>query len=256
MAEEMDFRNIMALAVILIACGCGSAPRLPPLQVKGRWHKVQKSDTIKSVAGRYKSDAGDIAELNDIRDDADLRSRKEVFIPLTEGKTPGGHSTTGTGSGKAAGGKKAAALSGGGSKGSGSQGSEKPAESTSAVLKWPVNGKVTSGFGIRRGRVHEGIDISVKKGVPVKAAADGVVLYSGSELKGYGNLVILRHDNDLVTVYAHNSKNKVKEGDRVKCGQVVSLAGDTGRATAPHLHFEVRKGDKPRNPLLFLPYRK
>jgi len=252
----MGFRNIISLAAIMIVCGCGSAPRLPPLQVKGRWHTVQKSDTIKSVAGRYKSDAGDIAEFNDIRDDADLHSRKEIFIPLSRGRTPGGHSTAGTGSGKAAGQKKVGASSGSGSEGTGSQGSEKPAESTSAVLKWPVNGKVTSGFGIRRGRVHEGIDISAKKGTPVKAAADGVVLYSGSELKGYGNLVILRHDNDLITVYAHNSKNKVKEGDRVKCGQVISLAGDTGRATGSHLHFEVRKGDKPRNPLLFLPSRK
>jgi len=87
----------------------------------------------------------------------------------------------------------------------------------------------------------------------VRAAADGTVLYAGDQQTGYGNLVILRHAQDMITVYAHNSVNLVSENQKVKQGEVIAKVGSTGRSTGPHLHFEIRKRTKPRNPLFFLP---
>ena len=118
---------------------------------------------------------------------------------------------------------------------------------------WPVDGVLTSKFGIRGGRRHDGIDIGAPEGTEIKAAADGTVLYSGDQQTGYGNLIIIKHAQDMITVYAHNQKNLVKESDQVKRGQAIGKVGRTGRATGPHLHFEIRKRTQPRNPLFFLP---
>jgi murein DD-endopeptidase MepM/ murein hydrolase activator NlpD len=120
---------------------------------------------------------------------------------------------------------------------------------------WPLASKVgilSSAFGIRDGKPHEGIDLAAPKGSPIYAAADGEVVYSGNGIRGYGNVVILRHDEGFLTVYAHNAQNRVQKGERVQRGQIVGEVGETGHATAPHLHFEVRFGEKPRNPLPFL----
>jgi murein DD-endopeptidase MepM/ murein hydrolase activator NlpD len=121
-----------------------------------------------------------------------------------------------------------------------------------AQLSWPVDGPLSSPFGRRDGRPHDGIDLAVAEGTPVRAACDGVVAYAGDRLRGYGNLIILRHDAALVTVYAHNRRLEVKEGDAVARGQVIAQSGQTGRASAPHLHFEVRQDGGPRDPLQYL----
>jgi len=122
-------------------------------------------------------------------------------------------------------------------------------------LLWPVNGRVTSRFGRRGSRMHDGIDISAKAGTPVRAAADGEVVYSDSRLSGYGKLVIVRHGRNLFTAYAHNQRNLVKKGTRVKAGDAIARVGSTGRASGPHLHFEVRQGSTPVDPLAYLPRR-
>lgn len=119
-------------------------------------------------------------------------------------------------------------------------------------LMWPVEGHVTSRFGPRRGSFHDGLDISAPLGTPILAAASGEVIYSGA-LRGYGNIVILRHRDGYATVYAHNQKNLVREGERIRRGQVVARVGQTGRASGPHLHFEIRKDNLARNPLRYLP---
>ena len=106
-------------------------------------------------------------------------------------------------------------------------------------------------YGVREGRRHDGIDLAAPEGTPVAAAAAGTVIYAG-EQAGYGALVILRHEGGLVTVYAHNSRLLVKEGDRVARGEPIARVGETGRTTGPHLHFEVRVGTQPRDPLGFL----
>jgi murein DD-endopeptidase MepM/ murein hydrolase activator NlpD len=116
-------------------------------------------------------------------------------------------------------------------------------------FRWPARGRVISGFGSAG---NEGINIAVPEGTPVKAAETGTVAYAGSEVKGYGNLVLVRHDNGFVSAYAHNGEIIVKRGDRVKRGQVVAKSGQSGNVTSPQLHFEIRKGSTPVDPVPFL----
>ena len=118
-------------------------------------------------------------------------------------------------------------------------------------LAWPAQGVLISSYGERQRDHHDGIDLAAPEGTPVRAADSGVVLFSG-EQRGYGNIVLLAHDNDLVTVYAHNAENLVSRGDHVARGAEIARIGHTGNATGPHLHFEVRVAARPRDPLGFL----
>ena len=121
---------------------------------------------------------------------------------------------------------------------------------TGSGFRWPVRGKVISGFGPRKDGSHnDGIDIAVPMGTPIKATDDGIVAYAGNELKGYGNLVLIRHDNGWVSAYAHASELLVRRGDAVKRGQVIAKAGNSGAVDQPMLHFELRDGAKPVDPL-------
>ena len=119
---------------------------------------------------------------------------------------------------------------------------------------WPVptSKRISSHYKSRSRPDHLGVDIPAKRGAHVLAAADGKVFYAGRGLRGYGNLVIIKHGKDLFTVYAHAEKNYVKKGQKVYQGQVISKVGSTGRSTGPHLHFEIRVGDKAINPLPYL----
>ena len=122
-----------------------------------------------------------------------------------------------------------------------------------AGFRWPVRGRVIAGFGPKpNGLQNDGINLAVPEGTPVKAADDGVVAYAGNELKGYGNLVLVRHSNGFVTAYAHASEIMVKRGDNVKRGQVIAKSGQTGNVTSPQLHFEIRKGASPVDPSQYL----
>jgi len=128
-----------------------------------------------------------------------------------------------------------------------------PAETAATGMRWPVRGKVISAFGPKsNGLKNEGINIAVPEGTSVRAAGDGVVAYAGNELKGYGNLVLIRHDDGYVTAYAHAKELFVKRGDTVKRGDVIAKAGQTGSVSSPQLHFEVRKGATALDPLKFL----
>ncbi len=117
---------------------------------------------------------------------------------------------------------------------------------------WPVAGALGSPFGRRNGRAHEGIDLKAPEGTPVRAAEFGRVVTSGP-LGTYGNVVAIRHAGTFVTVYAHNEANLVAPGDWVSRGQIIARVGRTGNATGPHLHFEVRREHRARNPLYYLP---
>jgi murein DD-endopeptidase MepM/ murein hydrolase activator NlpD len=120
-------------------------------------------------------------------------------------------------------------------------------------FRWPVRGRVISGFGPKTsGQQNDGINIAVPEGTEVKAAEDGVVAYAGNELKGYGNLVLIRHANGYVSAYAHASELLVKRGDSIKRGQAIARAGQTGNVTSPQLHFEIRKGSTPVDPSRYL----
>ncbi|HEY8246294.1 MAG TPA: peptidoglycan DD-metalloendopeptidase family protein [Hyphomicrobium sp.] len=120
-------------------------------------------------------------------------------------------------------------------------------------LRWPVSGRIINGFGQRTDGTHnDGINLSVPLGTSVHAAESGTVAYAGSELKGYGNLILLRHDNGWVTAYAHNDQLTVKRGDKVQRGQVIATAGRSGSVDQPQVHFELRQGSKPVDPVPFL----
>jgi len=120
-------------------------------------------------------------------------------------------------------------------------------------LIWPVRGKLSSRFGWRNGRGHDGIDIPARPGTPIVAAAAGRVIHSGRGLGDYGRVVIVKHEGYYSTVYAHNRRNRVEKGDFVEKGEVIGEVGSSGNASGSHVHFEVRHNRKPLDPLQFLP---
>jgi murein DD-endopeptidase MepM/ murein hydrolase activator NlpD len=122
-------------------------------------------------------------------------------------------------------------------------------EASNPEFRWPVRGRVISAF---KSGENDGVNISVPEGTPVKAAEAGVVAYAGNELKGYGNLVLVRHPSGYVSAYAHNSEIEVRKGDQVKRGQVLAKAGQTGNVSSPQVHFELRKGSSPVDPSNYL----
>lgn len=122
--------------------------------------------------------------------------------------------------------------------------------SPSAEFRWPARGRVISGFGSSGG--NEGINIAVPEGTPVRAAEAGTITFAGDDVKSYGNLVLIKHDNGYISAYAHNGSVDVKRGERVKRGQVIAKSGQTGNVTSPQLHFEIRKGHTPVDPVPYL----
>lgn len=133
-----------------------------------------------------------------------------------------------------------------------STGTLKPAE---AALKfdWPVRGQVVAGFGSKiNGQQNHGIDVAVPEDTSIKAAESGVVVYSGNQLKTFGNLLLVRHPNGFVTVYAHAKELLVKAGDEIRRGQIIAKAGRTGDADRPEVHFEIRKASTPVDPMPYL----
>ncbi len=128
-----------------------------------------------------------------------------------------------------------------------------PSATGISKLRWPVRGRTLVGYGqADAGRTNDGVDISVPVGTPVKAAENGVVIYAGTGLKDFGNTVLIRHENGLVTVYGHNGDLMVKRGETIKRGQEIARSGMSGNTKVPKLHFEVRKNSKPVNPTSFL----
>ncbi|MEP6547188.1 MAG: M23 family metallopeptidase [Gammaproteobacteria bacterium] len=124
-------------------------------------------------------------------------------------------------------------------------------------LRWPLDAYIVSSeYGERWGKIHKGLDMAADAGEPVYAIAAGEVIYAGDGLRGYGNVIILRHDRKTSSLYAHNSELKVKQGDQVAQGTLIALLGNTGHSTGPHVHFEIRDGDVAVNPRTVLPKSK
>ena len=129
----------------------------------------------------------------------------------------------------------------------------KTAKPSKSGFIWPVEGKVVSKFGTTAdGLRNDGINIAAPAGAPVRAAADGIVAYAGNQLRGFGNLVLIRHASGLITAYAHNQSLLVKKGDKVSRGQVIARVGSSGNVSKPQLHFEVRKNEEPVDPMKYL----
>jgi len=138
-----------------------------------------------------------------------------------------------------------------------SQGKTMPSNNKTPSFIWPVGGKVISHFGPKKGGLYnDGINISAKEGAAVKAADAGTVVYAGNELKGYGNLILIKHTGGYLTAYAHNEELLVKKGDLVKKGQIISHVGQTGLVSSPQLHFSIRQGRKILDPETHLPTSK
>lgn len=131
-------------------------------------------------------------------------------------------------------------------------GARPPSARPGLHFRWPIDGRLSSRFGWRNGRPHEGIDIAARKGTRIRAAAPGRVILSGW-LGGYGRVVIVSHNGAYSTVYAHNARNHVRKGQFVQTGQLLAEVGATGRASGPHVHFEIRRNEKPLDPLRYLP---
>ncbi|WP_373048481.1 M23 family metallopeptidase [Vulgatibacter sp.] len=203
----------------------------------GLVHVVQRGENLYRIALHYGLSADEVADANEITDPTQLAVGRELVIPQRKGSAAAAPGRT-TSRPKV--------------RPSVSRREPARGKRENAILGWPVQGVLYSRFGPRGATRHDGIDIAAPEGTKIVAAADGVVLFAGTQ-RGYGNIVILRHQGDLITIYAHNQRNLVQEGAEVKAGQPLALVGRTGRATGPHCHFEVRRGTEPHDPLDFLP---
>jgi murein DD-endopeptidase MepM/ murein hydrolase activator NlpD len=233
-------------AGLLLGCwaalGCSGSGRradqpLHSQHLPGAWHIVAQGETPTTIAREAGIPLEDFLEINGLRKNDALEPGRPVFV-LAPSAAPSGSASLSPENATPA------------------PGSAVPPGGTvsNAPLRWPVAApRLSSLFGKRWGKDHEGIDMAAPTGTPVYAAASGTVIYSGDQVRGYGNMVVIRHENGLVTVYAHNSLLLVHAGDVVAVGREIARVGDTGRSTAPHLHFEVRRGDTPQDPMQFLP---
>ncbi len=205
---------------------------------RDRIHEVRRGDTLYGISRRYRVDMSVIARANRLGAPYRLTVGQRLRVPGALPERPVAART--------------AALA-------------KPAATTDArpppplpkprprsgrTFLWPVAGKVVSGYGPKDGGLHnDGITIAAPRGAPVRAAADGVVAYAGNELRGYGNLLLLRHADGWTTAYAHNEKMLVRRGDAVRRGQVIAHVGSTGSVTTPQSHFELRRGARAIDPI-------
>ena len=222
---------VLALAISIALAGCGdSSPPTSNLPIGSQRpvsHVVAPGETVYHIATEYGVSVGRLMAANGLSDPRELRVGQVLTIPgayrsASIGTTSSGvHRYTG--------------------------------ERATRQFLWPVQqGTVSSGFGIRNGAMHSGVDIAAPVGTPVLAADSGVVIFSGA-LHGYGNTVIIRHDDDYATVYGHNARNLVSEGARVSRGQEIGEIGRSGHTTGANLHFEVRRDNIAKDPLAYLP---
>ncbi len=194
------------------------------------YHRVRAGETLFRISKAYGVTVGNLAAANDLPDTARLEVGQRLVIPEAGGKQPAGKTR-----------ERQAATS-------------TPRQDRSSIgLRWPVaGGVVTSAFGVRNGSQHDGIDVQAPAGAAVFAAQDGEVLFSNA-LRGYGNLLILRHSGGFSTVYANNQANLVRQGQRVRAGDIIARVGQSTHASGASLHFEVRRDNVARNPLPYLP---
>jgi len=233
-------------------------------------HVVNRGDTLMGVAHRNHISAAELARANGLGPSAKLKVGMKLNVPVkaSAAVVPAAPSVVAQAApAPVAPATKMAALASDPQQkarlaqttnieeGSVTEAPIKASEATGALptFRWPVRGKVITSYGAKtNGKSNDGINLAVPEGTPVKAAEDGVVAYSGNELKGYGNLVLVRHSNGYVTAYAHASELLVKRGDTIKRGQVIAKSGQSGEVGSPQLHFEIRKGSNPVDPLQFL----
>ncbi len=215
---------------------------------RGRHHVVKRGETFYGIARRYGANPHALARANGLKPPYDIRAGQKLVLSGMRERVA----------------EKAAATAGG----RGTQFSPKikrgPAQSPPPAVPrppavsgkgfiWPVRGRVISGFGAKaKGLRNDGINIAAARGTPVLAAENGVVAYAGNELRGFGNLLLIKHAGGWVTAYAHTDKVQVKRGEKVRKGQKIATVGSTGGVKSPQLHFEMRRGRTARDPRKYL----
>ena len=234
-------RTTFLFLLITVFSGCQVLKNLAILTTdqRGVYHTVQKGQTLNSIASAYKINVIHLKRINGIYDPRKLQIGARLWIPEAQQVLDLDFKKN----------KQAAVKNKKKIKGT----PKKDIKAIKGFLIWPVKGQLTSRFGKRNGRHHDGIDIGARKGTSVVAAAEGKVMFSGWGPTGYGLMLIIRHKYNLTTVYAHNSHIHVSKGQVVKKGQKIASVGNTGRSSGPHLHFEVRNDSHPMNPLNYLP---
>ncbi len=212
-----------------------------------RFHLVQPGDTLYSISRAYGVEVSALVRLNHLSAPYGIRTGEALQLPPTiERPEVTVAAAPGAGSAGIAPPKPAeeAAL-------------EVPPAAAASAGKpfiWPLRGRIIGDYGVGPNGTHnDGINIAARLGEPVRAADSGVVAYAGNELRGYGNLVLIKHPGGYMTAYAHNAKILVRRGEAVKRGQEIATAGETGGVGTPQLHFEIRRGTRALNPIDLLP---
>ena len=206
----------------------------------GRTYRVSRGDSLYAIAGRHGMSSAELARHNGISQSMLLKPGQTLSIPKSAGSArPAAN--------------KPSQVSLRQNKRTAAQRLPKPVSPSASKFRWPVQGRIISRFGSKNNGSHnDGVNLAVPAGTSVRAADNGVVAYAGSELKGYGNLVLVRHANNWVSAYAHMDEILVKRGDNISRGQVIAKSGKTGNVDRPQVHFELRKNSKPVNPLTHL----
>lgn len=235
---------VVLLGVSLLLSGCGFGGGYAPVFSSGeerrasvRLHTVRSGETLYSIAFRYGLDYKQIADANGISKPYVIFANQKLRL-VTKGK-PAAKKV------KKSAPKIVAKKS--------STASPKKSQQTKIDWRWPIAGNVIKPFSLS-GDINKGVDIAGRLGESVVAAADGVVVYAGGGLRGYGKLVIVKHSDEYLSAYGHNRSIRVKEGQKIKGGQVVAEIGSSG-TDREMLHFEIRRNGKPANPLIYLPDR-
>lgn len=219
--------SLFLILPLLVGCSAFNARPVPPIL-----YQVTNEDTLSQIAARFGVSEDALSEMNQISTVKALRAGTIVQLP----EVPSEQLNMGN-----------AELVSAGAKQSGARALVLGrARRYVARLIWPIRGaRMSSPFGMRSSKFHEGVDLSAPQGAAIYAAHDGEVVFAGRGLRGYGKLVVLQAEG-IVTVYAHNSSIDVESGERIKAGQQIAQVGQTGDATGPHLHFEIRVQDVQR----------
>lgn len=232
------------------ALNVGQRLKMPDAKI----HTVEKGDTVYNISKRYNVDMRTLSRQNNISDPSGLRIGQKLIIPgsvVTTAAPASTHYVSNSQPKKASSSwkpwaKKTTTRSSGSSY-------APPPKKRKSKFDWPVRGTVISKYGtIGKGRTNDGINIKAPLGTAVKAADAGTVAYSGNELKGFGNLILIKHPDGWITAYAHNDRLLVKKGQKVRRGEKIATVGTTGSVNSPQLHFEIRAGKKAVNPQSYL----
>jgi murein DD-endopeptidase MepM/ murein hydrolase activator NlpD len=223
----------------LLLSGCFSkvSQPVPSAAVKqpaqGVFHIVKSGENLFRIGKAYDVSHEELVRVNSIRDANQIFVGQRIFIPSASRQLPVEIITPN---------EPAARL----------PPAPEPFEPMRDRFLWPVSGSINSPFGPRGSSFHDGVDIAAAEGTTIRAIERGEVIYS-DQLKGYGNIIIIRHGEGLISVYAHNEANLARQGQMVARGEIIARVGSTGRVTGPHLHFEIRKNNTAQDPLRYLP---